>query len=54
MHLTNQEAARRAADRENRLEELARRTRNNRILNAVAIATVACMLALYMIPHGGL
>jgi len=50
MHITDQQAAERAADHEN---EYSRRRRNNRILNAVAISTVLCFVALYAIQHGG-
>ncbi len=51
MHLTDNEAAERAAERENKF---ARRARNNQILNGVVLAAMVCMAALYLIPHGGL
>jgi len=54
MHLSDEEAAVRAADRENVMSDYALRRRNNRILNAVVLAAIACVAAMYLIPHGGL
>ncbi|WKZ84199.1 hypothetical protein N5B55_10415 [Ralstonia pickettii] len=44
MHLTDNEAAQRAADRENRLTEYMRRKRNNFLLNALLLLSVAIFL----------
>ena len=44
MHLTDNEAAVRAADRENRLTEYMRRKRNNFVLNAFLLLSVAIFL----------
>ncbi|MBX4004305.1 hypothetical protein [Ralstonia pickettii] len=44
MHLTDNEAAQRAADRENRLTEYMRRKRNNFVLNAFLLLSVAIFL----------
>ncbi|WP_431068173.1 hypothetical protein [Ralstonia holmesii] len=44
MHLTDNEAAQRAADRENRLTEYMRRKRNNFVLNASLLLMVAIFL----------
>ena len=44
MHLTDNEAAKRAADRENRLTEYMRRKRNNFVLNASLLLMVAIFL----------
>lgn len=47
MHLTDTEAAQRAADRENEYE---RRARNNRRLNAAVLLLIAAATAAYFIP----
>lgn len=44
MHLTDNEAAVRRADRENRLTKFARRKRNNLLLNAVVLFLMALLL----------
>lgn len=44
MHLTDNEAAQRAADRENRLTEYMRRKRNNFLLNAGVLLMAAILL----------
>lgn len=44
MHLTDNEAACRAARRENRLTEYARRKRNNMLLKAVVLFSMALLL----------
>ena len=51
MHLTDNEAAIRAAEREN---EYSRRARNNRRLNAVVLLLMAASAAVYFIPHESL
>lgn len=51
MHLTDNEAAERAADREN---EYARRNRNNQRLNAVVLGVMAIAVVYYLFPHWSL
>lgn len=51
MHLTDNQAAERAADREN---EFTRRSRNNRILNAVVVGVIVVTAASYFIPQWSL
>lgn len=45
MHLTDQEAAARQADRENRLTEYARRKRNNLLLQVALLGAVFYVVA---------
>ncbi|MGN8062770.1 hypothetical protein ACTJK4_14020 [Ralstonia sp. 22111] len=45
MHLTDNEAAARQADRENRLMEYARRKLNNVLLLVVMLGSVVCVVA---------
>ncbi|WP_433867026.1 hypothetical protein [Ralstonia wenshanensis] len=47
MHLTDNEAAMRAADREN---AFTRKARNNRRLNAAVLLLIAAATAAYFIP----
>lgn len=54
MHLTDNEAAQRAADYENRLRELARRKRNNTLLNVAALAVMVYVAVVELIKHWGL
>ena len=51
MHLTDNQAAVRAAEREN---EYARRARNNRRLNAAVLLLMAVAASVYFMPHGSL
>lgn len=51
MHLTDNEAAIRAADREN---QYSRRKHNNRILNAVVAGLMVVAAIYYLVPHWGM
>jgi hypothetical protein len=49
MRITDSEAAQRAAEREN---EFSRRTQNNRLLNAAALAVMVYVTIIELVRHG--
>lgn len=51
MHLTDEQAATRAADRENRFT---RQARNNQRLNAVVLGVMVVAAVYYLMPHWSL
>ncbi|MGA3803734.1 hypothetical protein ACI2VP_05035 [Ralstonia nicotianae] len=51
--MTPEEAALRQADHENRQEELARRKRNNTLLNVAALAVMVYVAVVEIIKHWG-
>nr|CCA83757.1 hypothetical protein BDB_mp70211 [blood disease bacterium R229] len=52
MHLSDNDAAQRAADRENRVTEYMRRKRWNVALNAAALAVMVYVAVVELIKHG--
>ena len=52
MHLTDDQAAQRVADRENRQAELARRKRNNMLMNIAALGVMVYVAVVELIRHG--
>ena len=52
MHLTDDQAAQRVAARENRQAELARRKRNNMLMNIAALGVMVYVAVVELIRHG--